>query len=150
MSKPNLGSAIANRGSIRVRHWVSLSFIKVSLLSVCNCTKVELFACYKTAHSIWTLFFSGRWLPIPPHLVAMTASLWRHHQISWCVRYVRLWPAVHTKWHAVGGSTAKSVWMSTRNTPELAQTAEKLNWTTSLTLEVSGWLWTTREKNVWL
>ena len=25
MSKPNLGSAIANRGSVRVRHWVSLS-----------------------------------------------------------------------------------------------------------------------------
>ena len=50
MSKPNLGSAIAYRGSIRVRHWVSLSFIKVSLLSVCNFPKVELFACYKTAH----------------------------------------------------------------------------------------------------
>ena len=46
MSKPNFGSAIANRGSIRGRHWVSLSLIKVSPLSVCNFLK---FACY-TVH----------------------------------------------------------------------------------------------------
>ena len=133
MNKPNLGSAIANRGSIRGRHWVSLSLIKVSLLSVCNCTK---FACYKTAHSIGTLFFSSRWLSILPHLVAMTASLWKLHQTSWCVRYVRLWPTVHTKWHAVGGSTAKPAWMNTRNAPTLVQTAGRWD-KASLTSEVS-------------
>ena len=71
-----------------------------------------------------------RWLPI-----LMTASLWRHHQTNWCVRSAFMYLPPHTKWHAVGESTANPVWMNTRNAPTLAQTAGKED-RTSLTPEV--------------
>ena len=43
---------------------------------------------------------------------------------------------VHTKWHAVRGSTAKLAWMNTKSTPRLAQTARELE-RTLLIKEVS-------------
>ena len=68
---------------------------------------------------------ANRWLPTLQTLVNMTISLWRHHQTNWCVRSAFLYLVLPTKWHAVGESTAKPVWMNTRNAPPSAQTAGK-------------------------
>jgi len=68
---------------------------------------------------------ANRWLPMLPTLVDMTSSLWTHHQTNWCVRSAFLYLVLPTKWHAVGGSTAKPAWINTRNAPGLAQTAGK-------------------------
>ena len=82
---------------------------------------------------------ANRWLPTLPTLVAMTASLWTHHQTSWCVKSAFLYLVLHTKWHAVGESTAKPAWMNTRDTLILAQTVGRED-RTSLTPEVSEFL----------
>ena len=67
----------------------------------------------------------NRWLQGLPRLVDISASSCMHHQGSWYVISAFLWLAVHTKWHAVGGSTAKPAWMNIRNTPTFAQTVSK-------------------------
>ena len=72
-------------------------------------------------------------------LVGMTASLWRQHQTNWFVRSAFMWLKFHTKWLAVGGSTAMPAWMNTRGTLSIVQTVGKED-RTSLTPEVSGFL----------
>ena len=81
---------------------------QVSLLADIQCS------CYFRLKSL-----CDRWLST---LVDMTACLWSRHQTSWSVKSAFLWPAVHTKWHAVGGSTVITAWMNIRNTPAFAQT----------------------------
>ena len=77
-----------------------------------------------------------RWLQLLKRRVDMTAILWRHRQTDWFVRSAFMWPALHTKWPAVGQSIAKPAWMNTRNAPALAQIAGKED-STSLTPEMS-------------